>query len=200
MDDIKFLVKRNLMTSCLPCAADIHNECATPTYEFIDSIPIYYCCCPDTPSSLTIERIGRAGKDSEDMKDVISTGRKRAAELFPIKEGMSCEWKGLSRAGGGAIPITGCLNGVATDRHHGPDKSTLNNSEGNVHRICANCHNRWHTRNDQFYGPRPDAGRAFVPINGSACLAHDAITQATNKEIYDSEVYWKMNKLTKRID
>jgi hypothetical protein len=45
----------------------------------------------------------------------------------------------------------GCISGLQRARHHGPDKSTLNNEVGNVHRICDYCHNRWHTLNDEGY-------------------------------------------------
>jgi hypothetical protein len=102
-------------------------------------------------------------KEDEDIIDPHSTGRKRAAAAYPLKEGMVCEWAGLASAGGG-LPIIGCVNlqnpiddegnivgNLAVHRHHGPDKNTLNNTEGNVHRICNFCHNRWHTRNDPVY-------------------------------------------------
>lgn len=55
--------------------------------------------------------------------------------------------------GGGEFPIQGCSDGVQLNRHHGPDKNTLNNEPGNVHRICAHCHNRWHAKNDPDYDP-----------------------------------------------
>jgi hypothetical protein len=53
--------------------------------------------------------------------------------------------------GGGNHPIVGCVSGVQEARHHGPDKSTSNNEEGNVHRICHRCHNRWHAANNEDY-------------------------------------------------
>lgn len=83
-----------------------------------------------------------------EMKDPISTGRKRAAIAAPIKVGMICEWAYLSNAGGGVEPIKGCTGYPATDRHHGPNKATLDNTtvenpaeDGtwNLHRICAMC-------------------------------------------------------------
>jgi hypothetical protein len=50
--------------------------------------------------------------------------------------------------GGGPFPVTfGCDN-LQSHRHHGPDKNTMNNSDGNVHRICAVHHNNWHAQND----------------------------------------------------
>jgi hypothetical protein len=29
----------------------------------------------------------------------------------------------------------------------------MNNDEGNVHRICSHCHNKWHAANDDDYDP-----------------------------------------------
>lgn len=95
----------------------------------------------------------RFTKEDSEVKDAHSTGRKRAAVLYPIEDGAICEWSRLSNAGGGKHPIVGCVNNPATNRHHGPDKDTLNNSEGNVHRICTHCHNLWHYLNDNDYDP-----------------------------------------------
>ncbi len=95
----------------------------------------------------------RSLKSDDDVRDPKSTGRKRAAVLFPLVPESDCEWKGLANCGGGKYPIVGCLEGKQEHRHHGPDKNTLNNSAGNVHRICDNCHNIWHSQNDPDYDP-----------------------------------------------
>lgn len=111
-------------------------------------------------------------KRDDALKDQQSTGRKRAAELYPfldadgnrLKRGADeslfrdCEWAGQVSCGGGTAPIRGCgLDGrpigKGINRHHGPDKNTLNNEKGNVHRICPSCHNRWHAANDPDYDP-----------------------------------------------
>lgn len=92
-------------------------------------------------------------KDAKDLKDPLSTGRKEAAKLFPLNEDLPCEWQGLANCGGGKYPIIGCVDGKQLNRHHGPDKTTTNNQIGNVHRICPNCHNRWHAANDKDYHP-----------------------------------------------
>lgn len=94
---------------------------------------------------------GRRLKRSSSLKDQQSTGRKRAAKLFPLFPERSCEWEGNSNCGGGSYPILGCLGGKQEARHHGPHKNTLDNEEGNVHRICNYCHNRWHVANDPSY-------------------------------------------------
>ena len=75
------------------------------------------------------KEIGRPKKDKSSIKDLQSTGRKRAAELWPITDGMACEWKGLLNAGGGIEPIIGCIGNPATDRHHGPDKMSTESAQ-----------------------------------------------------------------------
>lgn len=103
-------------------------------------------------------RVRRTKRDDA-LKDQQSTGRKRAARLYPLHAESDCEWSGRSDCGGGTNPIIGCggISGIPAGkqqaRHHGPDKNTLNNEPGNVHRICHSCHNRWHAANDPDYDP-----------------------------------------------
>lgn len=97
-------------------------------------------------------KVGRPEKEAGEMADPLSTGRKRAAAALPIAVGDICDWAFLKEAGGGVVPITGCPGYPASDRHHGPDKNTLNNEVGvNLHKVCDFCHNRWHAANDMFY-------------------------------------------------
>lgn len=102
------------------------------------------------------------------MADPESTGRKRAAKAIPDEQlsGMICEWALLKEAGGGQFPIRGCHGNKATDRHHGPDKNTLNNERRiNLHAICSFCHNEWHAKNDSTYeGVRPKDDTPWVPV------------------------------------
>jgi hypothetical protein len=127
-----------------------------------------------------------AQKDIESYKDPVSTGRKRAAQMYPITPGMTCEWAGLKFAGGGVKPIVGCIGRPASDRHHGPDKNTMNNAPGNLHRICDFCHNTWHAINDPFYGERPEHTKPFVPADLD-WHPHDAKTMATMDELLQAE-------------
>ena len=165
------------------------------------------------PVTIRAKEVGRPMSEAHEITDVLSTGRKRAAMLYPIFEGMLCEWAGLKNAGGGVVPIIGC-NGnklspkkggdgelVQGDVHHGPDKNTLANQPGNAHRICAYCHHRWHAANDKFYGPRPkradgkvDGTMPFIPLPDYECLEHDADTLATEEEIEENEKYWASRK------
>lgn len=102
---------------------------------------------------------GRPQKE-DNFLDPKSTGRKRAATLYPLNRGSFCEWRDLANCGGGKHPIIGCASGYQENLHHGPDKDTLNNTRDeddvtkrNVHKICSNCHNRWHAANDKDYDP-----------------------------------------------
>lgn len=170
---------------CIPCVLGFHWECDEED-----------CCCGNTLISATGgNKRGGPAKSDEEVTDPGSTGRKRAAVLYPITDDMVCEWAGLKSACGGVFPIVGCVGdpvrNKATHRHHGPDKNTLNNSEGNVHRICVFCHNRWHTLNDPAYGDLktlPDA------------IPHDPDTKATVEEILANEVMWQKRKVKEATD
>lgn len=134
-----------------------------------------------------IAKLGRPVSDGTDLKDAESTGRKRAAELLPTEllNTMICEWALLKEAGGGVYPIQGCHGNKATDRHHGPDKNTLNNERGtNLHAICSYCHNEWHAKNDSTYeGERPKGIEPWIPTtefkqhnpNGEKLSVKDAL-------------------------
>lgn len=171
--------------ACLNCSDGLHWECNNMTGEA--------CCCNGETSAPVAEeddnetdepRVhSHTYKRDKTLKDQQSTGRKRAARLYPLDRDSSCEWLGLKAAGGGQYPIVGCNSGKQQSRHHGPDKNTLNNDEGNVHRICHKCHNRWHTKNDESYVP------------GEIGNFHDPVTKATIEEIALSEVYWVTTKV-----
>lgn len=106
---------------------------------------------------------GRPPKDDATLTDPESTWRKRASMAFPLDRAAPCEWRGLADVGGGKYPIVGCTSGDQQAIHHGPVKITRGfeqaglpfdfNREGNVHRVCARCHNLWHHWNDATYDP-----------------------------------------------
>lgn len=190
-----------MAVDCLPCAVGNHDGCWKPTTT-------WDCCCPDmywnddgpltlaavvsTPDGITDGRKERGGqlKDADSVRDTESTGRKRAAVMFPIIKGMPCEWQGLKLAGGGVVPITGCLKGTATDIHHGPNKSTLGNYVGNVHRICSSCHNRWHSINDKFYDATRPSGMYWYPIVVDTVYEHLPFLYATENDQALVAVAW----------
>lgn len=131
-----------------------------------------------------------------ELKDAASTGRKRAAEMFPITVGMVCEWANLEHAGGGVSPIRGCLGNPATDIHHGPDKNTLNNSkvswgvgeDENIHLICSQCHNTWHGRNDESYPEYDRQADQWMPwVPEGAWDVHDGETRASLEDLQSEQ-------------
>lgn len=145
------------------------------------------CCCAtkeeirkEIASGNTGARDGMLwSKDDGNIVDAKSTGRKRAAKLYPIEPEKECEWQGLRFAGGGLFPIIGCKEGKQKHRHHGPDLSTLNNAEGNVHRICNICHNRWHADNDAF----------ILEFDGTIVWSpHDPVSMASAEDLAVSVV------------
>ena len=163
---------------CFRCAMDFHEECINPGSND--------CCCIGSALSSSTEKSEEVLTDGliwqkppSEVKDVKSTGRKRAAVLYPLDRTSPCEWQLLKFAGGGKFPVLGCLSGLQECRHHGPDKNTLNNESGNVHRICTRCHNRWHTLNDPDYDRESEDHKP-----------HDPSTKATEEEIGANEVMW----------
>lgn len=168
--------------ACSSCGVGLHFECNDEP-----------CCCsvngaPPVAEEEDERRTARTYKSDRTLKDQQSTGRKRAAEAYPLDKEAACEWQGLRNCGGGKYSIIGCSDGLQQARHHGPDKNTLNNEKGNVHRICAKCHNRWHTKNDEEYTP------------GNPGASHDKETKASIQDIMDSELYWARNKTVKAKD
>lgn len=198
---------------CAPCAAGLYEECLNPKFEAdADGAWLIPCAVEfvfdiGDPSGKGL--VGRPPASPSEISDPKSTGRKRAAMLAPILTGQTCAWAGLRHAGGGPIPILGCNghqlieqkggdeeNGLwQGDRHHGPDKNTLNNSVGmNLHSICVDCHHRWHALNDQFYDTegRPSAEFAFTPV--VAYYLHDPSTTFTDEEFELAEAWWDQDK------
>ena len=166
---------------CIDCGVGDHFNCGNP------------CCCSSNPPVAEEEeeldrKDIRGYKRDSTLKDQQSTGRKRAAILYPLDKESPCEWKGLRFAGGGRFPIVGCNSGTQSARHHGPDKNTLNNDEGNVHRICAHCHNRWHTLNDPDYQP------------GDPGQSHNSSDKATLEELLENALYWSNKKTVRARD
>jgi hypothetical protein len=129
---------------CPSCGRGFHDECENGCAN----------CHPEVIHSIT--RVGSGAgrgqplKDPDKVTDPYSTGRKRAAIQYPLFKTNPCEWRGKKNCGGGNA-IVGCISGLQQDRHHGPVKNPLRNEPGNVHRICKNCHARWHATNDPDY-------------------------------------------------
>lgn len=162
--------------TCLDCGRGFHDECEQQP-----------CCCNEDESNTerTIQPGGSSNEVESDREEPsqgskvrnrndstspqqrknvsVSAGRKRAAVEYEIDPGAPCEWRGKVNCGGGFYPVPGCLLGFQTDRHHGPDKTTTNNSSDNIHLICKPCHNLWHRRNDPAYGPTEKCPEGIKP-------------------------------------
>lgn len=205
---------------CMFCAAGLYEECVNP--QPVEGEPGWVTPCGfvnemPTADAEDVERnpVGRPMKRPSEVTDPLSTGRKQAQRAAPIFDFMVCSWAGLRHAGGGSRPIVGCRGNIIADvkrnsdlpegtdargeRHHGPDKNVLNNSVGhNLHVICARCHKRWHALNDRSYGPRPEAGRQFLP--DAPYWPHDALTKATEEELDQSEEWWEQRTENRPAD
>lgn len=181
---------------CFMCNAGMHSSCTdfdcicamnnhTPTIEGQNEIS-------DTDSDDGESRYstgGRSNKRDAALKDQQSTGRKRAAKLYPLHRDDPCEWAGMTNNGGGPHPILGCLEGKQEARHHGPDKNVSNNEPGNVHRICHFCHYQWHAANDSEYD-----------WNASILTSHRPVKMSEADEKASAMKYLKsMNKKMSRI-
>lgn len=163
---------------CPSCGHGFHNECevgCTLCHAEQESVV--------KSISQSFGQVGAPVKDRESVLDSKSTGRKRAAMLYPINKDASCEWRRLKNVGGGH-PIIGCVEGLQRHRHHGPIKDTLRNEPGNVHRICHHCHNRWHAQNDPVYDEEEYSE-----------LPHAPEGEATDLELAQNEAYWALKKV-----
>lgn len=146
---------------CMYCLSNMHFLCQNDDE----------CCCGGVTPNLNLtddlidkRPVGRPMK-GEGYENQLSAGRKYASRKYPIELDSICEWAWKGNAGGGVKPIMGCTGRKATNIHHGPDKSTLNNNrETNISHVCSNCHNLWHSRNDRYYPlPRPEDGKPWLP-------------------------------------
>lgn len=189
--------------TCMNCNVSNHTECFHLRKEDAPETGVLFlCCCSKTDTAIIIGGEkgpgGRALKDGANVRDILSTGRKRAVEAAPIDSEAPCEWSGLLNAGGGVRPIVGCRENKQKHVHHGPDKNTLNNAVGtNLHRICSKCHNYWHTLNDPYYGDRPDGDTPFVPVDYEYEM-HDPDTTATVEQQFNWELYWQTPKKNRK--
>lgn len=171
--------------SCVNCASGMH-EWFCLYYEEGES-------CKDESSEtfgaeLAIEIVPTEEKV---LTDPVSAGRKRAAVMYKISAGQVCDWAWSKNCGGGIEPIVGCTGRPASNIHHGPCKSTLNNERDNISVICTYCHNRWHIANDKYYiEPRPIDNGSWLPIKfpDKEIIPLSARVKATKQEILLNEM------------
>jgi len=122
----------------------------------------------DTPSLSESEeeetgiQFKRRLKDETSVTDPQSTGRKRAAVLYPLKDEngnpLPCDLAGKAAPtlpGFYRVQIDGCgirkgtLEAKAQSRHHW-SYNTLDNERSNIGLLCHSCHNLIHARNDPY--------------------------------------------------
>lgn len=187
---------------CIDCGRGWHDTCWDE--EGCEA------CHPSTQSVPFIED-KKEETELKEYKDRSSTGRHRAAVMYPIicrtcnspttktnKDEAACncdnrvtdpcEWQGKKNCGGGVNPIVGCKNGSQEHRHHGPIKDPLRNEVGNVHRICSTCHNRWHMINDLYYIPAVAETQKHDPI------------QASEDDINIYEMMWQSGEMKRKFN
>lgn len=163
---------------CVSCGRDLHDECPK-------SIENKCCCRQNTETTVVSTKLGHNYKDDSEIG--VSAGRKRAATLYEIHSEKPCEWRWKKNCGGGKHPIIGCLGGMQEARHHGPVKNTARNEQLNVHLICANCHNRWHTLNDPDYDEVANEELPHKPVPASL------------EECSDNELNWVSGKFRTKV-
>lgn len=175
---------------CISCAADYPQDYCLEVYDGREY-------CKDNVEESTVEALTLSfdleeSVEPKEMKDPVSTGRKRAAVMYPISGGQVCDWAWKKNAGGSIEPIIGCTGRPASHIHHGPDKSTLVNERSNISLVCEYCHNRWHVANDKYYeNPRPADNLSWLPsknIEGRVIHALSDIQKATKQEILVEEM------------
>lgn len=179
--------KHPISELCMYCVVGMHFMCGRKE-----------CCCnkDSTGQPVSLARnvpTNPSDLDLKSFKDAISTGRKRAARLYRIADNQVCDWAWQKNVGGGIEPIVGCSGRSATNIHHGPDKSTLNNGVDNISSICPFCHNLWHHRNDPHYlGERPKDNGTWLPDPADGiCHELSEAESATVKEIVGFELSTK---------
>lgn len=160
---------------CLACGRELHAEC--------ENTKDNRCCCRQEAAKSLEETSSKVGRNYKDDNEIgVSAGRKRAAVEYKIYPEKPCDWRWKKNCGGGKYPIIGCLGGMQEARHHGPVKNTSRNEPTNVHLICVNCHNRWHTLNDDDYDEAINEDLPHKPIPASL------------EECSENEIMWSSGK------
>lgn len=172
---------------CISCAGEYPKDFCLEIYDGREY-------CKELLEESTVEALELSFDEPvepKEMKDPVSTGRKRAAVMYPIVGGQVCEWSWRKHCGGGVEPIVGCTGRPASHIHHGPSKSTLDNERNNISLVCEFCHNRWHSANDKYYiEPRPKDNGPWLPIKFPDRVIYklEDIQKATKQEILMNEL------------
>lgn len=159
---------------CGPC---LTGNCADCANEWVD---FQVCNCTHIEQPTPTAPVGKIGaalnldsetydtstrtrrfKNDDSLKDIQSTGRKRAAALYPLKDKdgnpIPCDFANKAQCLPNfmEVQIDGCgirkgtMAGKAQARHHHNYVVTDNERE-NVGLLCHSCHNLLHAKNDPF--------------------------------------------------
>lgn len=188
------------MSECGPCLRGDHSECAN---EYVEPPP---CDCTHTSKPIEYMAVGTIGealnlepqlpdstvrtrrlKTDDAVTDQQSTGRKRAAQLYPLKDEngrpLPCDYANKPAP---TLPdymevqIDGCgirkgtLAGKAQARHH-HNYNTLDNERANVALLCHSCHNLLHAKNDPFKATIYEKIYGFKPAEDDLKHANKAL-------------------------
>lgn len=166
--------RRGQHDGCVYILTDVECDCthigmSTPVEDPAPGLNLE----PQEYTTRTITR-ERRQKNDDAVTDQQSTGRKRAAKMYPLIDDkgnkLPCDFANKKNA----LPkfmevqIDGCgvregtMPNPAQARHH-HDYNTLNNERENVGLLCHSCHNLLHSKNDPYkdviyeriYGIRP---------------------------------------------
>jgi hypothetical protein len=170
---------------CLAYIIDAECDCTHETTAMPAAVGVFGGLLADVETEYTNLNLGleepdsktvtRRYKNDDAVTDQQSTGRKRAAKLYPLTDANGnkkpCDFANKSAVlpkymevqidGCGVRPHT--MPNPAQSRHH-HDYNTLNNERENVGLLCHSCHNLLHARNDPFkatiyeriYGVKPN--------------------------------------------
>lgn len=139
---------------------------------------------PEEPDST---KTTRRLKDDQAVTDPQSTGRKRAAKLYPLRtedgNPIPCDLAGRTAP---TLPtyykvqIDGCgirqgsIKANAQSRHHW-SYNTLDNERSNIGLLCHSCHNLIHSRNDEFKADIYETLYGFKPQQEDLQWANKAL-------------------------
>jgi hypothetical protein len=184
---------------CVPCWRGLHGACNALFFE--DECSCTHVAAPAVGSfksqignALQLEpeepdtrHITRRNKDDQAVTDPQSTGRKRAAKLYPLRNSdgspIPCDLAGKKSPtlpGYYKVQIDGCgirqgsLAANAQSRHHW-SYNTLDNERSNIGLLCHSCHNLIHARNDEFKADIYETLYGFKPQQEDLKWANKAL-------------------------
>lgn len=171
---------------CWPCRRNQHDGCAALfTYDLCECTHekvVAPTPVGDIGNALNLDTqeadtktVVRRQKNDMAVTDPQSTGRKRAAKLYPLIDPngnkLPCDFQNRKSCLPSYMEVqidgcgvrTGTMPNFAQSRHH-HDYNVMNNERENIGLLCLSCHNLLHAKNDPYkdkiyeriYGVKPD--------------------------------------------